>query len=463
MANTYTDGTFTYKKASNVLSSMTDYMLTNSSKLNDFTTGSALETILEAESLEVEELYWWTVQNMQTAIDNSVLDAFNFSRNSATYAYGNVTITFNTALTVPATISKGTIFKSTNSSYTQEYETLNEYTVSKGSSSITIPVYCTETGTVGNIPSGVINKTTDLSNISSITNKSAFQTGTDEESLTDLLTRFRSMIQALSRGTVQSLKYAALTVNDIVSVDTYEDVYGVVVLYCCDANGDLSDTLQSSVSTTLEDWRPAGINVLVRPVNKSVTDITIGLDMASSDLETDDFLTNVKTTIESYINNHAIGKSLYVNDLVQNIMNISDLGINDCTVDVEVTPSTNINEDSLSDTNTVKIGAVEVQQNDLAPIDFTSSTNYGLTGSQNTSTSSSDSESGNTWADGVTTDSSGNSTASQITVSTRYITQSNEILKSNSVTVYFNNTTDYVDYDNYSSGETSSTLDDSVS
>lgn len=461
MTNTYNDGTFTYKKASNVLSSMTDYLLTNSSKLNDFTTGSALETILEAESLDIEELYYLTVENMTTAIDNGVLEAFNFSRKTATYAYGNVTITFTKTLTVAVTIPKGITFTSSNSSYTNSYETEDEYVVPAGSSSITIPVYCTTTGSSGNIPSGVLDTTSDLSGISSVINTNAFQTGTDEESLLDMQTRFRAMIQSLARGTVQSLKYATLAVDDITSVDIYEAIYGVAVVYCCDANGDLSTTLQTNVATYLEDWRPAGINILVRPVNKTISDITIALDMASSELETDDFITLVKTNIESYINSHHIGQSLYVNDLVQKVMDISDNGINDCSVDVEITPNYSISEDTLSDTTSVKIGAEDVTQNDLEPIDFNSTTNYGLVGSQNTtSTTSVDNETGNTWSDATTvTDDSGNVSYNPITVSTRYITQNNEIIKSNSITVYFIDTTNYIDYDNYSTGTTTDSLD----
>mgnify|MGYP000861551659 CR=1 FL=1 len=40
-----------YKKASEVLSTMTDYVLTHTNKVNDFTEGSAIETLLEASSL----------------------------------------------------------------------------------------------------------------------------------------------------------------------------------------------------------------------------------------------------------------------------------------------------------------------------------------------------------------------------------------------------------------------------
>lgn len=457
MANTYDDGTFTYKKASNVLSSIRDWLLTNS-KLNDFTTGSILETLSEAESLEIEELYYLTVENMTTAIDDSVLQAFGFTRKSATYAYGTVRLVFNNTMVTTLTIPKGTIFSSSNNAYTQTYQTLQEYYVSAGQSAIDLTVYCTQAGTIGNIPSGVIDRCSDISGLSTITNPTAIQTGTDDESLIDLQTRFRSQIQALARGTVQSLKYATLSVENIKFVDIYEDVYGVVVVYCGDANGNLSDTLKQEVVTALESWRPAGINVIVRPINKSLTNITVALDMANTDLETDDFLTLVKNTVESYINSFNAGKSLYINDLIQKVMDVSDLGINDCSITVTVTPNYSISQDSLSDDTVVKVGGSSVSQTGLEPVDFSSATNYGLIGSQNTtSNTNTDDETGNSWSDATsTTDDNGNTTLNPITVVTRYITQNNEILKSNSVTVYFENNTNYVDYDNLTNVDTDS-------
>lgn len=455
MGNTYNDGTFTYKKASNILSSITDNILINSS-LNDFTVGSALRTLSEAESLELEELYYLTVENMTKSIDDAVLQAFGFERKTATYAYGNILLTFSKELTVPITIPKGTTFFSTDTLYTNEYETLDEYVINTGSSSITFPVYCKSLGTGGNIPSGTINVTTDLSGISSITNPTAFQTGTDDEDLEDLKQRFRNMLLSLARGTVSALKYAALSIDGITGVDTFEDTYGVVVVYCNDANGDLNPELQSKVTEVLEQYRSAGINIIVRPTNKSMVDLRISLDMNNKDLETPEFLDLVKSNIEVYINSFGVGKGLYINDIVQKVMDISDLGISDCSLSLNITPNYSINQDSLSDSSILKVGGSTVNQHDLTPIDFTSDTNYGLTGSQNTtSIAHNDTEQGNTWKDAeLVTDDDGNNYYNPISVLTRYITQSNEVLKSSNITVYFNDDNDYTDYNNY--GDTNS-------
>lgn len=437
--NTTNDGTFDYKKASQILSSMIDETLIKTDKINDFTAGSATRTLFESEATELELFYYLTRENMNKAIDSSVLTSFGFEPKTATYAYGNVRIVFNTATSGNVYLPKGTLFTSSQSVYDQQYTTLDEYKIPKGTSSVLIPVYCTTTGTYGNIPANVIDTSSNLAGITSLTNPQAFLTGQDDESTTDMRIQFRKMIQALSRGTTQSLIYATESVPNIAGAYLYESTYGVVVVYCHDLNGDLSDDLQASVANALEDWRPAGIRIIVYPTHKSVVTANIGISVSNTGLEADEFLTIVQSKIESYINGFTAGQPIYKNDLIQKVMDINDLGIVDCSIDLSVTPDEEITQDGyIGDGTALNVKGVEVSQKYLTSPDITNDTTYGMVGVKSDSV---ENDEGNTYKDAPSTTTNGITTLSPIVITDKYKTNPNEILRAGTITVNLLTTT----------------------
>jgi len=451
-----------YKKASDVLSTMTDYVLTHTNKINDFTEGSAIETLLEASSLETEMLYYLTMQNIKSGIQDGVMQAFGFTRKQATYAYGTVRLTFTSELTTSLYIPKGTLFSCSDTSYTQTYQTLDEYQIPSGANYVDIPVYCTTVGAYGNIPANTIDTTTDITYLDTVTNLEAFQTGTDEETVSDMTVRFRQMIQSLQRGTVQALEYGAKTVDGIAGAYVFESTYGSVTVYCHDANGDLSSDLQTAVTNELYYWKAAGIRVSVQPVHKTTVDLTIGINVPNTTLQTDDFLAAVKLRMENYLNAYTVGQPVYISDLIQNVMDISDWGI----VDTEIEAQANI-DDTLSgktavdEDSYININGMDVKPQDLQPIDISKDNTYGIISmKQNTKTNNDNSVS---YKDAVTdTDSdTGEQTVEPIEISSKYNTAGNELVKAGTVTVYFidNNDASNVDFGNDETSTDSTFLD----
>ena len=182
---------FVFRKANQIIKSEINDILTHTDKINDFTTGSIARTMVEAEALEIEKLYYYTLENLKHAIDESVTTAFGFTRKKATYAYGDVLVRLSAPLTQDLVIDRGTLFYSTNPNYQQQYRTNVAYRIPKGSQSFTIVVYCTVIGTYGNIPENTINRSTDIGELFSVTNPEAFNTGTDEENPEAAKIRFR--------------------------------------------------------------------------------------------------------------------------------------------------------------------------------------------------------------------------------------------------------------------------------
>lgn len=334
---TNTRSIFRYKKANEVLSTLTDYTLTHTNKLNDFTEGSAIETLYEAIATEIEMYYYLNMENIKFGVWNSIHDAFGFNRKPALKAYGNVMLYYNSPVSHATIIPRGATFSSSNELYSQTYETLDEVTIPQGAKYATITVYCTQTGEYGNIPSGVLDTSGNLGDVYGITNPEAFSTGQDAETLAEVRVRFRQYIQALQRGTVQAIQYGANNMPNIKGSYIAEQP-GLVRLYAHDANGDLPLYLQKALQGEMEYWRPAGIPVQVLPTHKTIVDLNVSLTVPNSNLHVDTFLEAIRVKLIKYLNDFKVHDHLYNADIIQQVMDSNDLGIVDATVDVMVYP-----------------------------------------------------------------------------------------------------------------------------
>lgn len=455
---------FVFRKANQIIKSEIDDILTHTNKINDFTTGSIARTMVEAESLEIEKLYYYTLENLKYAIDEGITSAFGFTRKKATYAHGNVLVRLSAPLNQDLVIARGTLFYSTNPNYQQQYRTAVAYRIPKGTQSFTLLVYCTVIGTYGNIPANTINRSTDSGELLSVTNPEAFNTGANEESPEAAKVRFRQMIQSLSMGTNQSLVYAAESVPEVAGASLFESTYGAVVIYAHDANGNLSSDLQQAVADKLVAYKPAGIKVFVLPTHKSVVALDVEVKVSDTTLEQDSFLELIKQNLSDYINTLTVGDPLYKANIIQKVMDVSDTGVLDTKIDVKVYPDSEMlgGDLSLDDDSIINVKGVLVNQPYLRPVDITSEKTYGLLNVDDTKIKE---RGGNTYKDAIAknsfessddndgtsatvslqsdaTNSIGNSYVKGIEVGDIYRTNSNEILRLALCNVHFK----YVDF-----------------
>lgn len=368
-----------FKSSSDIYSSLVDDFLINNNELNDFTEGSIISTLYESISDEIEQLYYLTLENMEESISDSITDAFGFHRKQATYAYGDIILTYSNPTGNDMYLPKGTKFSCKDQNYPQVFETLHEYLIPKGSKRVKITVYCTELGTYGNVPANVINDGMGMTSVESITNPLAFNTGQDEETVLEEQTRFRQMIQSLARGTRQSLEYACYTVDEIQSCYIYESYYGTVVVYVADGNGNLSNELRHKVATVLANYKPAGVRVIVRAPHISYADLDIQVAVSNSLLMQQSFLTKIRDIIERYVNNYGIGQNVFVSDIIQKVMDISDTGITDCHVALSIASDTQLSDDPIiSEDSKLYLAGEEVTQEQLMPPNITRPEDYGI-------------------------------------------------------------------------------------
>lgn len=342
------------KSLSEILSNLIDRTLINTYEINDFTIGSTIMSIYESIAMELEMYYVLGRDNILKGIEEGIYESFGFVRKPARRAYGEITIEFHTALKEDLYISRGNTFLSSLQGFNQTYETLEDYVIPAGQHVAFINVYCTTTGATGNVPKGIINRSTNsLSNIKSVYNTSAFLTGQDLEELSKVKQRFSEFIATRGRATNKSISYGARKVEDVAGVFVREEV-GRIQVFAHDKNGNLPELVKAKVESMVEDYRPSGIKLEVVPIDKKVIDLEVKVTVTDKTAKTELFKNEINTSIEDYLNTMVVSDDLILSDLVQRIMNMDDYLI----YDVEVTkPSKNL---IIEDNQLIRAGKIEV-------------------------------------------------------------------------------------------------------
>lgn len=318
------------KNLSSILGRLIDLtLISGEHSINDFTPGSTILSIYEAIAMELEQYYVLGKTNIIWGIENGVYEAFDFRRREARRAYGMVVLEFHTAMIRDIYIPQGTRFYSTIKGYNQSYETLEDYYVTAGESIAEVMVYATESGSQGNVPKGTINGLgSNIQNVKRIYNPEDIQTGTDAESVSRVKRRFQEFVATRGRATKRAIEYGARSVEDVAGVYIYEET-GRVIVFVHDLNGNLSEDLKTKVETSIENYRPSGISLEVRPIEKQLINIEATVTLRSRTLNSDAFHAKVVKTIRKYLNSFEASDDLIISDLTQQIMNIDDLEIYD--------------------------------------------------------------------------------------------------------------------------------------
>ncbi len=336
------------KSFQDTLQSMVDWVIQNSVTLVDFSTGSAIRTLLEDVADEIEDFYFKMWQNFNYAIQNSIYSSFDFPRKAAVASYGYETINFTNPLPVDIIVPSGTEFATdpsdVNSGSSALYFKTNiNYKVSAGSTSAQVEVYCETSGTIGNVADDSITVMVDqIQYASTVSNDTRFSTGLDEESLSDRKARFAQFVATRAKGTVAALKYGALEVPQITGAYVDESRSGMVYLYCHDAAGNLDSDLQQAVLQNEINYRSAGIPLFVNPIVKDSIDITVTVTVVPQN-NTSDYQTYLVQQIQSYFDQFVASQGYSESDFNLYIRQLDSLSISDVVI---TSPSADFDIDS---------------------------------------------------------------------------------------------------------------------
>lgn len=305
-----------FKRMSEIYSRLVDYTITNTNEVNDFSVGSAMRAIYEAISMELEQFYVLTRENMVEAIEQGVYASFNFTRKQSVKAYGVVQIAFHSPTQNDIILSRGSRFTSSLPDYALFYETRVDYRIPKGSILAEFEVYCLAPGSVGNLPANVIDiMQSPIANTRTVTNPAAFQTGQDQEPLEEQRARFSSYIKSLSKATKDAIEYGTRTVDEVAGVHVEEET-GRVNVYAHDRNGNLPNDVKTKIELALEDYRAAGIPVRVFPVTRRAVDVTVTVTLSNKAAITEVFRKRIENEIIRYLNNMQTSQSLILVELI---------------------------------------------------------------------------------------------------------------------------------------------------
>ena len=304
-----------FKRMSEIYSRLVDHTITNTNEVNDFSVGSAMRALYESVSIELEQFYILTRENMMEAIEQGVYNSFNFPRKTSIRGYGVVQITFHSPTQNDMILSRGSQFTSSQPAYSQVYRTLVDYRIPKGSLVAEFEVHCTSPGSIGNIPAGMIDiMQSPIANVRSVTNPAAFQTGQDQEPLEEQRSRFSSFIKALSRATIPAVEYGVRTVDEVSGVWIHEET-GRINVYAHDRNGNLPEAVKTKILAAIQDYRPGGIPVRLFPVTRKSVDVNVVVTLTNKAAVSDKFKQKIADEISRYLNNMQTSQSLVVSDL----------------------------------------------------------------------------------------------------------------------------------------------------
>lgn len=201
--------TFQIKSFVSIVAGMINHVRGVQSDLTDFHVGSVNRVMLEAPSIEIDELYQQMFNGLKDAIPVATYNSFNFALLPAAAASGLVRVTI-ASTTGPTTIVAGTLFSSADS--TTAYASVEDVVITAGNTTGDVLVAAVVAGVQGNIAAGVdFDASPSPGGFVSATNLYAFSNGAELETEDQRKRRFVSYVTTLQRGTVSAIQYGART------------------------------------------------------------------------------------------------------------------------------------------------------------------------------------------------------------------------------------------------------------
>jgi hypothetical protein len=318
----------------------------------DFTFGSVLRAILEANASLALWLQWLVLQVLavtrlatSTGADCDSFGAdYGFLRLGASFAGGQVTF-FRSATTQAAQVMVGTVVKTkdgtqsyavnldaTNAAYQADPTgaTSGWYNIGVGVANVTCSVTAVAAGSAGNILSGTVGLIVGaIPYVDSVSNASAFAGGNNAESDVAYKARFMLFLASLSRATPVAVQAAIASVATNLTYAIRENysnagVYqpGNFSVTVDDGSGATPGATLALVSAAVDAVRPIGSSFSVQAATVLRANISMSITCPTAQLKA--LATAVVAdAIASYIASLPVGGALSYTRLLQVAYNAS--------------------------------------------------------------------------------------------------------------------------------------------
>lgn len=268
-------------------------------------------------------------------LDRLIYDRYSLTRKGASPARGEITITRPTAIAGAGSVPIGTKL-TTDLGY--EYITTTVATFSAGALTADGPcdVRATQAGKATQAAAGTINrfaKPQSLWDATLIPRNAAATAGGEETESNELFReRARDFWRTARRGILAAIEIGAKTVEGVVSAVAVEALTGgatparVVNLYISDSTGVASRALADEVAVVLNDWRAAGIAVLIHTSAPTLVDIELDLRFVAG-VDTKTLRGLVRGAVFEFVNSLPVNGTLYTSEIRNVLLRYKDQGL----------------------------------------------------------------------------------------------------------------------------------------
>lgn len=309
-----------------ILARMKNHMIAGQSKVTDFNAGSMILTLFESVARPLEQAYIDTRNGYMNNLRAIAYSVFDFEKKAGTNASVNVIFLRAKASSSSVTILSGT--KVSDGTYTFT-TTENAVIMANETESNAVSATAESVGTSYNVAANTITTIESVvpAEVVEVTNPAKAYGGSDGESDTEMLARFKTYINGLQGTNYYGLKAGVLAIDGVRSVGIEEhfppknNIYNVTV-YVDDGTGSLTDTLKDTVETKINGeqtsespgLRAAGIQVDVM----SATNVPITVSVTCKTYRTEDALAiaEIKQTIEEAINGLGINENVVWTNII---------------------------------------------------------------------------------------------------------------------------------------------------
>lgn len=254
-------------------------------------------------------------------LDRYAYDRYRLTRKGASSARMPCVITRATVLAGAGTVPIGTTILTDNN---VEYVTTSVAVFGASATTATCNVRATQAGSATRVGKLALKR---FSNPQSLfdatlvpTNPTASAGGEDVEKDPVFRERIRDFWRTARRGILAAIEQGALTVEGVVSARAVEALNSeglparVVYLYIADSSGVASETLAEDVRVALNEWRAAGIAVIVKTSLPTIAAISLKLNFAAG-VDTTTLTDLIRASVFEFVNSLPVNGPLYIGEL----------------------------------------------------------------------------------------------------------------------------------------------------
>lgn len=254
-------------------------------------------------------------------LDRYAFDRYNLTRKGASAARGSVTFTRTSVLAGAGTVAIGTKLRTDTG---VEYVTTTAASFTSSATSATANVRAVQAGKATQVGVNAINRIAQPQLLwdatLQVSNPKTTAGGENAEDDETFRARVRDFWRTARRGILAAIEQGALTVEGVVSAHAVESLTGagdparVVFLYISDSSGVASDALAEEVRVALDDYRAAGIAVLISTSTPLIVDIQLRLAFLAG-VDTRALTDQIRAAVTEFVNSLAVNGPLYYGQL----------------------------------------------------------------------------------------------------------------------------------------------------